>query len=48
MLRTVDSPGGLDPAIFEPVIELIAADYPNALRQLAPSFWEKVVRFPRI
>jgi pimeloyl-ACP methyl ester carboxylesterase len=39
MLRTIDNPDGLDPAIFEQVVELIAADYPNALRQFALNFW---------
>jgi len=39
MLRTIDNPGGLDPAIFDQVVELIVADYPNALRQFASSFW---------
>jgi non-heme chloroperoxidase len=39
MLRTIDNLGGLDPSIFDQVVGLIVADYPNALRQLASSFW---------
>lgn len=39
MLRTISNPDGLDPVIFEQVVELIAADFPNALRQFESSFW---------
>lgn len=39
MLRTSDNPNGLDPAILEHLVGMIEADYPNAFRQFAVSFW---------
>lgn len=39
MLRTIDNPNGLDPAILEQVVELIMTDYPSVFRQFALSFW---------